>query len=392
MSDAYLISACRTPIGKFLGALSDLPATELGATVVREAVRRAGVEPGDVDEVILGNVLSAGLGQAPARQAALKAGLSPEVAALTINKMCGSGLKAVMLAAQAVGLGDADVVVAGGMENMTRAPFLLSRARHGWKYGDQEVIDSMLRDGLWCAFEDCHMGREAEHVARLCSISRDDQDRFAAESQRRAAAAEAGGAFDEEIVPLSLRTRAGEELMRRDEGPRAETTVDKLAALKPAFEPDGTVTAGNSSMLSDGAAAVVVTTAERAKGSKSGIKARIVAYATAGTEPRDLFLAPVDAVRKALTKAGLSAGDIDLFEINEAFAAQMLACIRRLELDPAKVNVHGGAIALGHPIGASGARVLTTLLYALKHRDLKRGVASLCLGGGNAVALIVERD
>jgi acetyl-CoA C-acetyltransferase len=332
------------------------------------------------------------LGQAPARQAALKGGLPPTVATLTINKVCGSGLKAVMLADQAIRLGEAEVIVAGGMESMTRAPHLLRGGRAGWKLGDAQAVDSMIHDGLWCSFEDCHMGSLAEHTARQGSIGREEQDRYAAESQRRAVAAIESGAFDDEIVPFLVARKNGNELVRRDEGPRTDTNLEKLAALAPAFEPQGTVTPGNASMLSDGAAAVVVATEWRAKATESAIRARIVANATSGIEPRDVFLAPIDAVRKVLAKAGLSADAIDLFEINEAFAAQMLACMRELKLDPTRVNVHGGAIALGHPIGASGARVLVTLLYALKKHGLKRGLASLCLGGGNAVAMIVERE
>jgi acetyl-CoA C-acetyltransferase len=380
---AVILSACRTPIGTFLGDLAPLTATRLGAIVVGNVVRRAGVALTQVDEVILGNVLSAGLGQAPARQAALGAGLPPTVAAVTINKMCGSGLKAVMLAAQAVQLGDAEIVVAGGMESMSRAPHLLSGARSGWKFGDQKVTDSMLNDGLVCAFDHCHMGNQAEHIARVKQISRADQDEFAAESQRRAVAAIRSGAFKTEIVPV--------EKVAVDQGPRADTSLEKLAQLKPVFERDGTVTAGNSSQLSDGAAAVVV--ASNRFADKHGLKplARIVAYATAGVEPCDVFIAPVFAVQALLKKCGLAVADIDLWELNEAFAAQMVACERALNLPRERLNVHGGAIALGHPIGASGARVLVTLLHAMQQRGAQRGLAALCLGGGNAVAMIVER-
>lgn len=391
MADAYIITGARTPIGKFLGVFSRVPATELGAITVRECVCRAGVEQRDVDEVILGMVLPAGTGQAPARQAALKAGLPPTVAALTINKVCGSGLKAVMLAAQAVKCGDAKIVVAGGMESMSQAPHLLRGARDGLKLGDAKLVDSMLHDGLWCAFDDCHMGSHAEYTARKHGISREDQDAFAAESQRRAAAASAEGRFADEIISVRVTTKGKETLVSADEGPRPDTTAEALTRLAPAFQPDGTVTAGNASTISDGAAAVVVTNANVASRSQSPWKARIVSYYTSGGEPRDLFVAPVGAVRGALGKANLTKNDIDLFEINEAFAGQMLACIRELKLDAAKVNVHGGAIALGHPIGASGARVLITLLSALRQRGLRRGVASLCLGGGNAVAMVVER-
>jgi acetyl-CoA C-acetyltransferase len=389
MSDAYIISGCRTPIGKFLGALSGIPATALGAIAVQEAVRRAGVAPEAVDEVIMGNILSAGLGQAPARQAAIRAGIPPQAGAVTINKMCGSGLKAVMLAAQAIQCGDVEVVVAGGLESMSRSPYLLPRVRKGWKYGHEEALDSMIHDGLWCAFDDKAMGAQADYIADKHGVSREDQDRFALESHRRAVAARDSGAFDEEIIPVEV--KAGQEFAN-DEGPRADTTLEKLAGLKPAFDADGTVTAGNASMLSDGAAALVVTSAERAEKMDSPIRARIVAYATSGVEPREIFIAPVSAVENVLAKAGLEKDDIDLYETNEAFAAQMLACTRSLDLDSKKVNVHGGAVALGHPIGASGARVLVTLLYALKQRNLRRGLASLCLGGGNAVAMIVERE
>ena len=392
MSDAYLLAGARTPIGKFLGVFSQTPATELGALAVREAVRRAQIGPSEVDEVILGNVVGAGLGQAPARQAALGAGLPPTVAAVTVNKVCGSGLKAVMLAAQAVRLGDARIVVAGGMENMTLAPHLARGARSGWKLGDIRLEDALLVDGLQCAFEGCHMGTHAESTAREHGITREDQDRYALESQRRAARAASEGSFTDEIVAVTVRQKRDEISVSADEGPRADTTFQGLAALKPAFDPSGTVTAGNASMLSDGAAAVVVADDDTAERSRSPWKARIVASYTSGTEPKDLFVAPVSAIRRVLDKAGLATSDIDLFEINEAFAAQMLACVRQLELDPAKVNIHGGAIALGHPIGASGARTLVTLLAALRRYDLRRGLVSLCLGGGNAVAMIVERE
>jgi acetyl-CoA C-acetyltransferase len=391
MSDVYVLAGARTPIGKFLGALSRVPATQLGATVVRECLRRANVEPRDVDEVILGMVLPAGVGQAPARQAALKAGLPPTVAALTINKMCGSGLKAVMLAAQAVKAGDARIVLAGGMESMSQAPHLLRGARDGLKFGDAKLVDSMLSDGLWCAFDDCHMGSHAEYTARSHRISREDQDDFAAESQRRASLAVIERRFADEVLPIPVTMKGKPSFVSVDESPRPATTSDTLARLAPAFQADGTVTAGNASTISDGAAAVVVASEDVARTSSSPWKARILAYHTSGGEPRDLFVAPVTAVQGALRKANLTVDNIDLFEINEAFAAQMLACVRELRLDPAKVNIHGGAIALGHPIGASGARVLVTLLSGLHQRGLRRGVASLCLGGGNAVAMVVER-
>jgi acetyl-CoA C-acetyltransferase len=391
MSASYLISACRTPIGKFLGGLASVPAPELGAAVVREAVRRAGVAHESADEVIMGCVLAAGLGQAPARQAALKAGLPPTVAAVTINKVCGSGLKAVMLADQAIRAGDARLIVAGGMESMSRAPFLLTGAREGWKFGPQTVLDSMQHDGLWCAFEDMAMGAEADYIAATRLVSRADQDAFAVESHRRAIKAIENGHFDAEIVPIAVPGRKGETIISRDEGPRVETSTDLLAKLRPSFGADGTVTAGNASQISDGAAAVVVGDERMAAEHSSPLTARIVATATSGVAPKEIFIAPVTAIQKVLEKAKLKMADIDLVELNEAFAAQCLACMRPLGLDPAKTNISGGAIALGHPIGASGARVLVTLLDNLARLGLKRGLTALCLGGGNAVAMIVER-
>src|SRR5262249_25425360 len=388
MADAFLLSAARTPIGKYLGALAEVSAPQLGAVAIAEALRRARVPPQRVDEVIMGNVLQAGVGQNPARQAALKAGLPDTIAAFTVNKVCGSGLKAVMLAAQAIKAGDAELIIAGGMESMSRAPYLLFGARTGWKYGDQKAVDAMIHDGLWCAFENCHMGESAEYIAGKCGISRGQQDRFAAQSQQRAAAAWERHAFDAEIVAVTVGSGTkAKKTVSRDEGMRPETTAEALAKLKPSFRGDGTVTAGNASMLSDGAAAVMVASARAAD--HLGVKpmARIVAYSTSGVAPKDIFIAPVLAVRQVLDKAALRMNDIDLFELNEAFAAQLLACGKDLQLDESKVNVNGGAIALGHPIGASGARVLTTLLYALQARSLKRGLASLCLGGGNAVAM-----
>jgi acetyl-CoA C-acetyltransferase len=391
MADAFLLSAARTPIGKYLGALADVPAAQLGAVALAEALRRAKAPADRVDEVIFGNVIQAGAGQNPARQAALKAGLPDSIAAFTVNKVCGSGLEAVMLAAQAIRAGDAELVAAGGMESMSRAPYLLFGARGGWKYGDQKVVDAMIHDGLWCAFEDWHMGEAAEHIASRCGVSRADQDRFSAQSQRRAAAAWEKGLFDAEVVPVTVGSGARARVVARDEGIRPETTAEGLAKLKPAFREGGTVTAGNASTLSDGAAALVVGSARAAE--RLGVKplARVVAYATSGVAPKEIFIAPVLAVRSVLGKANLTLADIDLFELNESFAAQMLACGKELGLDEAKVNVHGGAIALGHPIGASGARVLVTLLHALGRRGGRRGLAALCLGGGNAVALIVER-
>src|SRR5438093_4260709 len=391
MVDALILSAVRTPIGKYLGGLADLPAPELGARVVAEALRRGNVSPDRVDEVMLGNVIQAGVGQNPARQAALKAGLPDTIAAFTVNKVCGSGLKAVMLAAQAIKSGDADLIVAGGMESMSRAPHLLFGVRTGWKYGDQKAVDAMIHDGLWCAFEGWHMGEAAEHIATKCSVSRAEQDRFAAQSHQRAAAAWEGGAFNAETVPVTVGSGPKAKPVARDEGIRADTTLDGLAKLRTSFGENGTVTAGNASQLRDGAAAVVVASARAAERIGTKPLARIVAYATSGVAPKDIFIAPVYAVRRVLEKAALRPSDIDLFELNEAFAAQMLACSNELKLEESKVNVNGGAIALGHPIGASGAGVLVTLLYALEQRGLKRGLASLCLGGGNAVAMVVER-
>jgi len=390
--EAYILSAVRTPIGKFLSSLSELPAPRLGALVVAEAVTRAGVAAGQVQEVILGNVVQAGVGQAPARQAALLAGIPDSVPAHTVNMVCGSGLKAVMLAAQAVRCGDADLVVAGGMESMSRAPFLLPGVRHGYKYGHHQAIDALVHDGLWCSFENWAMGEAAEHIAQKCGVSRAEQDRYAAQSHRRAAAAWDRGAFRAEIVPVSLPggSKSPTTTLEQDEGIRPDTTTEALARLRPSFRPDGTVTAGNASQLSDGAAALVVASQKFVTEARVRPLARIVSSAMTGVPPRDIFIAPVPAVEAACRLARLSVGDIDLFELNEAFAAQMLACIRGLGLDEARVNIHGGAIALGHPIGASGARVLTTLIHALRSRGLRFGVASLCLGGGNAVAMVVE--
>ena len=395
MPDALLLSAARTPIGKYLGALSEVPAVQLGAVALQEALRRAKTPPGQVDEVVMGCVLQAGLGQNPARQAALQAGLPDSIAAYTVNKVCGSGLKAVMLAAQAVRAGDAELVLAGGMESMSRAPYLLYGVRSGWKLGDQKAVDALIRDGLWCACEDWHMGEAAEYIAAKCGVSRAEQDRFAAQSQRRAAEAWERGAFAAEVVPVTINRASGgrkpPDVVSHDEGLRPETTAEALAKLKPAFREGGTVTAGNASTLSDGAAALLVGSARAAERLEARPLARVVAYTTSGVAPKDIFIAPVLAVRQVLEKAEWQPGDVDLYELNEAFAAQMLACGKELRLDEDKVNVHGGAIALGHPIGASGARVLTTLLYALERHGLRRGVASLCLGGGNAVAMAVER-
>lgn len=391
MSDAYILAGVRTPVGKFLGGLSSLSGPELGALVIREALRRSGISPAQVEDVIMGQVLAAGVGQAPARQAALKAGLPDTVSALTINKMCGSGLQAVMLAAQAIRAGDASIVVAGGMESMSRAPHLLRGAREGWKLGEGKLEDSMILDGLWCSIENCHMGSHADHIANKYHVTREAQDQFAVDSQAKAAAAIQAGKFKTEILPVTVKVKKADIVVDQDEGPRADTDMTGLARLKPVFNADGTVTAGNSSTLNDGAAALVVVDEATAKTAQTPWKAKIIAYHTSGVAPRDIFIAPVTAVRGVLAKAGLQIQDIDLFELNEAFAAQMVACANELQLDPAKINVHGGAIALGHPIGASGARVLVTLLHALDQRGLRRGLASLCLGGGNAVAMIVER-
>jgi acetyl-CoA C-acetyltransferase len=388
---AVLLSGCRTPIGTFLGNLSSLSATQLGAVVVRETVRRSGLSSHQIDEVIMGNVLSAGLGQAPARQAALLGGLPATVAALTINKMCGSSLKAVMLAAQAVQLGDSQAVLAGGMESMSRAPHLLSGGRTGWKFGDQKMVDSMLHDGLTCAFDHCHMGSQADTIARVKQITRQEQDHFANESQHRAVVASQSGWFEDEMVAVDIPTRDGTQRISEDQGPRPNTNLEKLAHLKPTFDPAGTVTAGNASQLSDGAAAVLVSSEEFADEHGCKPLARIVGYATAGVEPQEVFIAPVAAIHAVLKKTGLNLEDIDLFEINEAFAAQTLACAGPFNIPSEKLNVHGGAIALGHPLGASGARVLVTLLYAMQRLNRKRGLATLCLGGGNAVAMVLER-
>ena len=392
MRETVIVSAVRLPTGKFLGAIKGLTAPQLGALVVGEAVRRAGVDPATVDECIMGNVVSAGLGQNPARQAALNGGLPDRVAAMTINKVCGSGLKAVMLAAQGIATGDIDVAVAGGMESMSNAPYVLLRAREGLRMGNGELIDLMVHDGLWCAFENCHMGVSGEVVAEKYGISRDAQDAYAAESHHRAAAAADAGWFRDEILPVSLPQKKGEPILfDRDEPIRSDTTAETLGRLKPAFKDGGTVTAGNAPGVNDGAAAVVVAAAEKAQALGGQPLARIVAQATSGLAPKMVMMTPVDAVRKVAAKAGWKLPEVDLFELNEAFAVQAVAVSRELDIDPARVNVHGGAVALGHPIGASGARILTTLLYALARRGGRRGIATLCLGGGNGVALAVER-
>lgn len=393
MRESVIVGAARLPTGKFLGALKSLPATDLGARVVREAVARAGIEPERVDECIMGNVVSAGAGQAPARQAAIRGGLGDHVAALTVNKVCGSGLKAVMLAAQGIATGDIDVAVAGGMESMSNCPYLLTRAREGMRMGNAEVLDSMIHDGLWCALEDQGMGTACEAVVERYGVSREDQDAFAAASHHKAARAIREGWFQDEILPVDIPQRRGDPVrVAHDEPVRPDTSAEALGKLRPAFKPDGgTVTAGNAPGVNDGAAAVVIMAADRAQALGLTPMARVVGQAVSGLAPKWLLMTPVEAVRKLLTKVGWSMDDVDLLELNEAFAAQALAVIRELGIDPDRVNVNGGAVALGHPIGASGARILTTLLHAMRRRDAKRGVAALCLGGGNGVALAVER-
>jgi acetyl-CoA C-acetyltransferase len=392
MRESVIVSAVRTPTGKFLGVLKSFSATELGAMVVREAVRRAGIDAAIVDECIMGNVVSAGLGQSPARQAALNGGLPDHVAALTINKVCGSGLKAVMLADQAIRAGDIDVVVAGGMESMSNCPYLLPRVRDGLRMGNGEVVDSMIHDGLWCAFEQCHMGNAGEVVAEHYHVGREAQDDYAARSHQKAARATSEGAFKDEILPISIAQKKGDPIViDRDESIRADTTADALKALKPAFKKDGSVTAGNAPGVNDGASALVVMAAERTQSLGLTPLARIAGQATSGLAPKFVLMTPVEAVQRVLEKTGWKIEDVDLFELNEAFAVQAVAVLKELGIDPEKVNVNGGAVALGHAIGSSGSRVLTTLLYALKRRNLKRGIATLCLGGGNGVALAVER-
>ncbi len=393
--DVVIVAGCRTPVGKFQGSLSDLTASQLGAVVVREAVKRAGLNSDQIDECIMGNVLPAGLGQNPARQAAIFAGLSPATGAMTINKVCGSGLKAVALAAQAVQTGNSSIVVAGGMESMTNAPYLLPQARKGYRLGNGQVIDSMVHDGLWDIYNDYHMGITGENVAEKYGITREEQDEFAMNSHRKAIAAMKECRFKSQIVPVEIPAKkkgAAPTIFDKDEGPREDTTLEVLRALKPAFKKDGTVTAGNAPGVNDGAAAVVVTSRQRASEFKIQPMVRIVAQATSGVEPKWVMMAPVDAVRKIWEKTGWKNEDVDLYELNEAFSVQALGVMRELGLDPNKVNVNGGAVAFGHPIGASGARVLVTLIYEMARRDVKRGIAALCLGGGNAVAMAVERD
>jgi acetyl-CoA C-acetyltransferase len=390
--EAVIISAARTPTGKFQGLLKQFSATDLGAIAVKEAIKRAGIAPEDVDEVIMGCVVQAALGQAPARQAALKAGLPPEVSALTINMVCGSGLRAVSLAAQAIALGDAEFVVAGGMESMSNIPYAMPQARDGFRMGDNKVVDLMIHDGLWCPFENWHMGNTGEIVADKHQITRETQDDYAYNSHRKANEAREKGYFKDEIIPIEIPQKKGDPIiLDYDEPVRADTTVETLSKLKPAFKKDGgTVTAGNAPGVNDGASAIVVTSAEKA--AELGIKplARIVSYATSGIEPKYIMLAPVEGVRRAVKKAGWELSDVELFELNEAFSVQALGVMKELGINPDLVNVNGGAVAMGHAIGNSGSRVLTTLLYEMKRRGVKKGVAGLCLGGGNSVAMAVE--
>jgi acetyl-CoA C-acetyltransferase len=391
LEEAVILSAVRTPVGTFNGAYADVPATELGRIVVAEALERAGVPAHMLDEVLMGNVLSAGLGQNPARQAAIFAGVPDSVPATTVNKVCGSGLKTVALAAQAIRAGDAEVLLAGGLESMSRAPYLLPKARTGYKMGNAELVDEMILDGLWDAFENCHMGITAENVATEFEVSRRDQDEFSARSQQLAGKAIAAGDFKREIVPVTVKGRKGDVLVETDEHPRPDTTVEKLEALRPAFAKDGGVTAGNASGINDGAAAVVVASASRAAAEGWKPIARIKAYASVGVAPRIMGIGPAPATRTALKKAGMQISDIDLFELNEAFAAQSVAVARDLAVPEEKLNIRGGAIAIGHPIGASGTRILTTLLHAMQDRDASTGLAALCIGGGQGIAMVVER-
>jgi acetyl-CoA C-acetyltransferase len=395
MDEIVIVSGCRTPVGKFQGSLSDISATKLGAVAVREAVKRAQLTPEQIDECIMGNVVSAGLGQNPARQAALFGGLPPEVSAVTVNMVCGSGLRAVSLAAQTIQTGNAEIIVAGGMESMTNAPYLLPQARSGFRMGNSVAVDSMVNDGLWDVYNDFHMGQTAELVAEKYGITREDQDRFAVSSHQRAAAAWREGRFAEEVVPVELPAKkkgAEPKLFERDEAIREDASVETLRALKPAFKKDGTVTAGNAPGVNDAAAAVVVMSAAKAKALGLKPMARIVAHATSGIDPKWVLMAPVNGARKAMQRAGWSVGEVDLFEFNEAFAVQAIALTRELGISMEKVNVNGGSVAMGHAIGASGARVLVTMMYELARRNAKRGVAALCLGGGNSVAMAIERS
>ena len=391
MEEAVIVSAVRTPVGTVGGIFVEVPATTLGAIVVEEAIRRAGIDADQVEEILMGNVLQAGLGQHPARQAALGANLSTAVPAMTVNKVCGSGLKTVALAAQAIRLGDAECMVAGGMENMSRAPYLMDSGRYGYRLGHGQLVDVIIRDGLWCAFTDCHMGITAENVAKEWEVSRADQDGFAVASQRKAGDAINAGRFKDEIVPVPVARRKETVLVDTDEHPRPATTLDVLSGLRSAFTKDGSVTAGNASGINDGAAAMVVMSASRAKAQGLTPLARIRSYASAGVEPRIMGIGPVPAARKAMDKAGVGVRDVDLFELNEAFAAQSVAVCRELAVREDRVNVNGGAIALGHPIGASGTRILTTLLYEMARRDVELGIAAMCIGGGQGIAMVVER-
>jgi len=394
MDEIVIVAAARTPVGKFQGALAGLSATELGAIAVREAVRRAGIDATSVDECIMGNVVSAGLGQNPARQAALYGGLPPEVSAMTINKVCGSGLKAVALAAQSVLTGNAEIVVAGGMESMTNAPYLLPQGRSGFRMGNSVVVDSMVHDGLWDVYNDYHMGVTGENVAEKYGITREEQDAYALNSHKKAAAARREGRFAAEIVPVEVPAKKKGQtatVVDADESVREDASIEALRALKPAFKKDGTVTAGNAPGVNDAGAALVVMTAAKARALGLKPMVRIVAQATSGVDPKWVMMAPVTGVRKVLERAGWSADSVDLYELNEAFSVQSIALTRELGLPLEKVNVNGGAVAIGHPIGASGARVLITLIYEMMRRDVKRGVAALCLGGGNSVALAIER-
>ena len=392
MTEAFILSGARTPVGRLLGVLKDFSAIELGTIAARAAIERAGIDADLVDEVIMGNVVQAGNGQNPARQVALHAGIPNTVAALTINKVCGSGLKAVMLAANGIRLGEIDVAVAGGMESMSGAPYLLKGARQGYRLGNGELIDSMINDGLWCAFDDWHMGCTGEVVAERYHVTREEQDQYALDSHRKAVAAMKEGRFEREIVPVEIKQRKGAPLtIKTDEGPREETSLEALARLKPAFKEGGTVTAGNAPGVNDGAAALVVASEETVRKLNRQPLARIVAQATSGVEPKLVMMAPVTAIQKTLGRAGWNLADVDLIELNEAFSVQAVAITRELGIDPARLNVNGGAVALGHPIGASGGRILVTLLYEMQKRGVRRGLAALCLGGGNAVAMAVER-
>ncbi len=393
MREIVILSAVRTAIGKFNGTLRDFPAQQLGAIAIKEAVKRAGIDVNAVDEVIMGNVISAGLGQNPARQAMIHAGLPVKIGAVTVNKVCGSGLKAAMMAAQAIKAGDAEIIVAGGMENMNRGPYLLANARNGYRLGDGKLIDAMVYDGLWDVYNDFHMGNTGEIIAEKFNVTREDADRLALRSHEKAMEAIKTGKFKEEIVPVDIPQRKGEPIkFEIDEGVREDTSLEKLAKLKPAFKKDGIVTAGNASQISDGGSAVVVASKEKAEELNCKPMAKIIDYNTGGLKPELVMEAPIPTVRALMEKNGFSVEDIDLFEHNEAFASASVAVSRELGIPLEKFNVHGGAVALGHPIGCSGARVLTTLLYALKQRGLKRGLATLCLGGGNAVAMIVEME